>query len=244
LIHYGEKAENVATPDKKVFHGYFITGTDTEIGKTWISLGLMARIQAHGLMVAGMKPVASGCDLTDKGLRNGDACQLREQSSHNPDYTLVNPYAFTPPVAPHIAAELAGITINIDAIIEAYLGLQSKVDRVIVEGVGGWRVPINNEQSLTDLVRALGLPVILVVGLRLGCINHALLSAEAIVADGVELHGWVANQVDPHYENSEATISTLKHKLTVPLLGHVPHLTTLTAQNIASYIDIPIRARS
>jgi dethiobiotin synthetase len=231
-------------PDKKELSGYFITGTDTEIGKTWISLGLMARLQDHGLMVAGMKPVASGCDLTDKGLRNGDACLLREHASDNLDYKLVNPYAFAPPVAPHIAAELSGIKISIDTIIETYQRLVTKTDCVIVEGVGGWRVPLNSEQLLTDLVRALGLPVILVVGLRLGCINHALLSAEAIVADGVELHGWVANQPDPNYENLDASISILKQQLTAPLLGHVPYLTSLTAQNIASYIDIPIDALS
>jgi dethiobiotin synthetase len=234
----------VTTPDETGFHGYFITGTDTEIGKTWVSLGLMAGLQAHGLMVAGMKPVASGCDLTDKGLQNDDACLLREQASHNLDYALVNPYAFAPPVAPHIAAELTGITIRINTIIETYQRLRAKADCVIVEGVGGWRVPLNNEQALADMVRALGLPVILVVGLRLGCINHALLSAEAIAADGIELCGWVANQIDPCYENFEASISTLKHQLTAPLLGHVPYLTSLTAQNIASYIDIPIHAPS
>ena len=230
----------MTTPDETGFHGYFITGTDTEIGKTRVSLGLVAGLQAHGLMVAGMKPVASGCDLTKKGPRNDDACLLREQASHNFDYTLVNPYAFAPPVAPHIAAELTGITIRIDIIIEAYQRLLEKADCVIVEGIGGWRVPLNNEQTLADLVRALGLPVILVVGLRLGCINHALVSAEAIEADGIELHGWVANQIEPCYENIEASIATLKRQLTAPLLGQVPYLTSLTAQNIASYIDIQI----
>jgi dethiobiotin synthetase len=218
--------------------GYFITGTDTESGKTWVSLGLMAVFQAYGLAVVGMKPVASGCDGTKDGLRNSDACLLRDQASLALDYALVNPYSFAPPIAPHIAAQQAGITIDIGKIMDAYRRLQSVADCVIVEGVGGWRVPLNDELTLADLVRALGLPVILVVGLRLGCINHALLSAESIRADGLELCGWVANQTDPDYKNPDATVKTLSSRLGTHLLGHVPYLQGFSAQKLAGNLSV------
>ena len=218
--------------------GYFITGTDTGSGKTWIALGLMAALQAQGRVVAGMKPVASGCELTGRGLRNKDACLLLAQASQRQDYALVNPYAFLPPIAPHIAAEKDGVTIEVTHINKAFQRLQSGVDCTVVEGVGGWRVPLNEKQTLADLVRTLDLPVILVVGLQLGCINHTLLSAEAIQGDGIRLCGWVANQIDPGYENTEATVKILTQKLPAPLLGQVPHLDRMDVSFIASCLRL------
>ena len=224
--------------DAKPDRGYFITGTDTGSGKTWIALGLMAALQAQGRVVAGMKPVASGCEITDKGLRNKDACLLLAQASQRQDYALVNPYAFLPPIAPHIAAEMDGITIEVKHIHEAFQRLQAGVDCTVVEGVGGWRVPLNAKQTLADLVRTLDLPVILVAGLQLGCINHTLLSAEVIQGDGVRLCGWVANQIDPGYENTEATVQTLSEKIPAPLLGQVPHLDRMDVSFIASCLHM------
>jgi dethiobiotin synthetase len=171
--------------------GVFITGTDTDCGKTAISLGLMAALQSRGLHVLGMKPVASGCALEPSGLRNADALRLLEQGSSREHYDWINPYAFGPPIAPHLAAAEAGIEISLTRIVTAYLALEARADWVVVEGVGGWRVPLGPDLSLSDLPSALELPVILVVGLRLGCINHALLTAESIQISDARLIGWI-----------------------------------------------------
>ena len=224
-------------PGNKYPHGYFITATDTDAGKTWVTLGLMAGLRKRGAVVTGMKPVASGCDVTENGLRNKDACLLMEQADVCHDYALVNPYAFIPPVAPHIAARQAGVRIRMERIRSAFQRLRSSSDCTLVEGIGGWRVPLNESETLVDLVRALALPVILIVGMRLGCINHALLSVEAILADDVELRGWVANRIDPGYEHAEDTISTLIHKIPAPLLGQVPYLEKLDADAMAAHLN-------
>ena len=218
--------------------GYFITGTDTEIGKTWVTLGLMSALQKQGQQVLGMKPVASGCEVTDEGLRNDDAMQIMRQASKPQEYSLVNPYAFDPPIAPHIAAVQTGTIIDLDRILSAYKALRAQADTIVVEGVGGWRVPLGNDQSLVDMVKCLQLPVILVVGLRLGCINHALLSAETIIADGVELVGWVANQVAPDYGDMEETLDTLTARIQAPMLAEVAYMNRLDINAIASAIDL------
>ncbi|MEY6434089.1 dethiobiotin synthase [Thioalkalicoccus limnaeus] len=206
--------------------GLFVTGTDTGCGKTEIALALMAAMQAHGRVVLGMKPVASGCEPTPDGLRNPDACRLREQGSCASPYRFVNPYAFGPPIAPHLAAAQVGCRIDLAVIEAAYAELANAAERVIVEGVGGWRVPLGPNLAVGDLPRALGLPVVLVVGLRLGCLNHGLLTAEAIVADGLHLAGWIGNQVDPDMDALAGNVATLTERIPAPCLGLVPWCAT------------------
>ena len=214
--------------------GVFVTGTDTECGKTEISLGLMLLLQQRGLSVLGMKPVASGADLTPEGLRNRDALRLQRQASFEIPYDLVNPWAFEAPIAPHLAAEQQGVTMDLEVVRTAWHALAVRADRVVVEGVGGWRVPLGSSLSVSDLPRMLGLPVILVVGLRLGCVNHALLSADSILASGARLAGWVANCVDPAMLALEQNLVSLRAMLPAPCLGLVPHLETPTPETVAA----------
>jgi dethiobiotin synthetase len=208
--------------DWRQARGLFVTGTDTGCGKTEISLGLMQYFQNRGLRVLGMKPVASGSEPSAHGLRNQDALRLQAQGSLEQPYNRINPYAFELPVAPHLEATRAGRPIELAAIRAGYLGLAAAAERVIVEGVGGWRVPLGAGFDVAGLARALDLPVVLVVGLRLGCLNHALLSAEAILAAGCTLAGWVANRVDPEMLLPEENLATLAERLPVPCLGQVP----------------------
>ena len=203
-------------------NGYFITGTDTGVGKTIVTLAVMELLKQRGFEVAGMKPVASGCDSGTAGLRNSDAVQIRRACSGNLTYLQVNPYAFEPAIAPHIAAARSGETIRIKQIVSAFRDLEKIADRVVVEGVGGWEVPLGNEAMLPDLASRLKLPVILVVGLRLGCINHALLTASAISSNGLDLCGWVANQQLPCMEAMDENINTLRERIDAPLLGVFP----------------------
>lgn len=203
--------------------GLFVTGTDTGIGKTRVSVGLLQALRQRGRRVAGMKPVASGCAMVDGNLRNADAQALQAASSRQWPYEIINPYTFAPPVAPNIAAAEAGTTITVDVIVGAYRQLTAASDWLVVEGVGGWRVPLTAAVQTRDLVRTLDLPVLLVVGLRLGCISHALLTAEAIQADGLSCVGWVANMIEPHYETTEATLATLTRAMAAPLLATVSH---------------------
>ncbi|EGV52811.1 dethiobiotin synthase [Candidatus Endoriftia persephone] len=204
--------------------GFFVTGTDTGCGKTEITLGLMRQMKDSGYRTLGMKPVASGAVPTAAGLRNEDASRIRAESSTAVPYERVNPYAFEPPIAPHLAAQQAGVSIRLETILQAYQWLAAQGDCTVVEGVGGWRVPLAAGLSVSDLPQALQLPVILVVGLRLGCINHALLSAEAILATGVELVGWVANHVDPDMLIQQENLQSLKALMPAPCVGEVPFL--------------------
>ena len=217
--------------------GIFVTGTDTGIGKTVISLGLMQALQAQGLSVAGMKPVASGCEHTPDGLRNDDAVQLQQQSSIPLEYAEVNPYAFEPAIAPHLAAESSGETISTAHIHAAWRSLAARVDCVVVEGVGGWRVPLNAGEEVADLARALQLDVCMVVGLRLGCLNHALLTAAAIESSGCRLAGWVANHLPQAMELPDENINTLKNKLSSPLIGVEPALEPVNVKTVALCLD-------
>jgi dethiobiotin synthetase len=220
-------------------HGYFVTGTDTGVGKTAVTLGLMAYLQAQGKTVAAMKPVASGCERGDKGLVNDDALRLQRQSSVALPYAQVNPYAFEPPIAPHIAAARAGVTISIDTIRAACDAIAGRADCVLVEGAGGWQVPLNGDETLADLAAALGLGVILVVGIRLGCLNHALLTAESIVASGCVPAGWVANRLAPHTDATEENIIALKSRLSFPCLGDVPAMERPSPRQVAAYVTLP-----
>lgn len=219
--------------------GYFVTGTDTGCGKTEVSLALMHKLQSHDQVVLGMKPVASGASLTADGLRNDDALRLQAQGSVNLAYDKVNPYAFAPPVAPHLAAAQAGIEIKIDMIREQYARLSQRADKLVVEGVGGWRVPLGAEQDMAQLAVRLGLPVILVVGLKLGCLNHALLSAESISASGASLIAWVANAVDPEMALLEENVVALESRLDCPCLGVVPWLDNIKTSRVAESLRLP-----
>nr|VFK41222.1 MAG: dethiobiotin synthetase [Candidatus Kentron sp. SD]VFK46955.1 MAG: dethiobiotin synthetase [Candidatus Kentron sp. SD] len=202
----------------------FITGTDTEVGKTWVSLGVMAAFQAAGISAVGMKPVASGCRVTESGLRNEDAQRLLGQSSVPIPYELVNPFAFEPAIAPHIAAAESGRAISLAKIAACYRTLTGLAECCVVEGVGGWQVPLTPTETVADLAARLGLPVILVVGIRLGCINQALLSVESIRRGGNRLLGWIANHSGPGMERSEENILALQERIDAPLLGTIPWL--------------------
>ena len=214
--------------------GVFVTGTDTGIGKTHASVALLRAHRAHGRQAIGMKPVASGCRETPAGLRNDDAEALIAASVPAPAYALCNPFAFLPAIAPHLAARDARVEITLDPIVDAYRQITARADRVVVEGVGGWSVPLSDTLMQADLVRALGVPVVLVVGLRLGCINHALLSARAIVADGCLLAGWIANRVDPSMTAAEDNIATLRARIAAPMLGDIAHAPAISAADLAA----------
>ncbi|MEN8174526.1 MAG: dethiobiotin synthase [Pseudomonadota bacterium] len=218
--------------------GWFVTGTDTGVGKTEIALGLIAGLRAHGLHVMGMKPVASGCEQTSAGLRNPDAARIRLAASELADYELVNPYAFAPPVAPALAAADAARTIRFAPILKAFRVLAERCDRIVVEGVGGWRVPLGPEGEVAELAGQLGLPVILVVGMRLGCLNHALLTAESVLASGLSFAGWVANAIDPGMSHPSENLASLEAHLPAPCLGMVPRLQELRGEQVARHLDV------
>lgn len=201
----------------------FIAGTDTGIGKTHTSCALLHALRAAGHDAVGMKPVASGCDETPEGLRNGDALALQAAGPAGVPYPLINPLSLRDPLSPHLAAAHDGVTITLSPLAQAFAILCAQHAPVVVEGVGGWRVPLAPDLLASELPRAWGLPVILVVGLRLGCLNHALLSARAITADGCELLGWIGNRIDPAMEAVEENLATLRELLPAPCLGVLPH---------------------
>ncbi|HVW69265.1 MAG TPA: dethiobiotin synthase [Steroidobacteraceae bacterium] len=204
--------------------GIFITGTDTEVGKTVVATALARGFVANGLRVAVMKPVASGSRRTAQGLRNEDALALAAASNVAAPYDLINPYCFEPPISPHIAAEEARIPVDLAHIRRNFESLAAGADVVVVEGAGGWLAPIGPRESMADLARALDLPAVLVVGLRLGCINHARLSKLAIEAHGVRFAGWIANCVDPAMSRPKENLETLASVLDAPPLAIVPAL--------------------
>lgn len=197
--------------------GIFVTGTDTGVGKTRVSVSLVEALVRHGLRVSVMKPIASGSEHTPEGLRNADALALAGASNVRCPYATVNPYCFEPAISPHIAAEEAGIAVDMGVIETSFVSLLKGSDFVVVEGAGGWYAPISATQAMADLPRRLGIPVLVVVGLRLGCLNHALLTKRAIEADGAELKGWVANSVDPNLERSAENLGSLAR-----ILGREP----------------------
>ncbi len=224
-----------------MMNSYFITGTDTGCGKTEITLGLMQQLQNRGQRVLGMKPVASGATETAGGLRNQDALRIQAQGSVPVPYSELNPYVFEPPIAPHLAAMQAGEKVELGVIRTHYMSLLAQADYVIVEGAGGWLAPFSREHSAADLALLLSMPAILVVGLRLGCINHALLSVESILASGVRLAGWVANEVEPDMLSRDENIATLRTAITAPCLGVVPHIAQPPcARVIAENLTLPL----
>lgn len=199
--------------------GLFITGTDTECGKTFVARALVRLLRDQGIRVAGQKPVAAGAVYTSEGLRNDDALQLQAESGLDLPYHMVNPYCFEPAIAPHLAAADAGTKIELAPIQRSFAALQAQAEAVIVEGAGGWLVPLGRELDMAGLAAALGLPVVLVVGLRLGCLNHARLTEMAIRAKGVAIAGWVGSQVDPQMARLDDNLATLRDRLTAPCLG-------------------------
>jgi len=217
---------------------FFVTGTDTGVGKTRVSTALLRALRGRGLAVAGMKPVASGAIRTPDGLRNDDALALAAEGSRPWPYETLNPFCFEPAIAPHIAAAEAGIEIRLEPIEQAFRRLQAGSDTVIVEGAGGFLVPLAPGLSFADLPGGLGLEVILVVGLRLGCLNHALLTAEAIAARRLRLAGWVGNQVDPDFARRDANVTALRRQLAAPCLGIVPYAAAGAVDAAATSLDL------
>jgi dethiobiotin synthetase len=201
----------------------FVTGTDTDVGKTRISVAIIELLQRQGKRVAAMKPIASGCELTIDGLRNDDAVQLSQQANVDLPYQLINPYAFEPAIAPHIAAGQVNATIEVAVIKQNFDLIQQQSDAVVVEGAGGWLVPLNQTQTMADLAISLDLPVILVVDIRLGCINHALLTVTAIESTGLKLQGWIANNFGQNPQSIDI-VETLTQRIWAPCLGYVPRL--------------------
>ena len=216
---------------------YFVTGTDTGVGKTLISCALLHAFAAQGLRVAGMKPVAAGCDDDD---HNEDAKQLRAACNILASYGQINPYNFYHPIAPHIAARHVGISVNFERILTSFRELAAQADVVVVEGVGGFKVPLNDKQDTADLAQQLELPVILVVGMRLGCLSHALLTADAIAAYGLRLAGWVANVVNAHMPALRDNIAALEQRLNGPLLGVVEYQALPDAHVVAAQLNIEL----
>src|SRR6478735_2159659 len=210
----GRSATRRSTPSMHDPHG---------IGKTRASVALLHALRAHGARAVGMKPVASGCELGPEGWRNEDALALQAASAGPPAYDDVNPYALPLPLAPELAARDAGVDIRLDRIVAAHARLATAGDVVVVEGVGGWAAPLSASLMQVDVVRALGVPVVLVVGLRLGCLNHSILSARAIVADGCRLLGWVGNAIDPDMACREEHRAMLLSRIQAPCLGWQPH---------------------
>lgn len=219
-------------------HGVFITGTDTGVGKTRVAAALLEGLRMRGIRAVGMKPVAAGCEWVDGQWLNEDAALLAAASGVAAPREWLNPYLLQAPIAPHIAAAREGRRIELAPILSAYKELERLADWVVVEGVGGFRVPLNEHEDTADLAVALGLPVILVVGMRLGCLSHALLTAEAIAARGLSLVGWVANRIDPAMQGYAENRQALQSALKISCLGTVSWQPQNSAGQIAKDLDI------
>lgn len=218
---------------------FFVAGTDTEVGKTFVTAALLASAACRGMRTAAVKPVASGCECTHEGLRNADALLLQEAMTLELPYQQVNPFALEPAIAPHIAAMEAGKRLDVGRMAGVCRGvINAGADLVFIEGAGGWRTPLGPHRFLSDLPRELELPVILVVGMQLGCINHALLTAESIRRDGLQLAGWVANFAHEGMARPEENLATLKALLPAPCLGTVPFDEAADYNAAAAHLDL------
>jgi dethiobiotin synthetase len=201
---------------------FYITGTDTDAGKTWASVALIEAVKGHGHhKVIGMKPIASGCMQTENGLRNDDALKLQAASNVHMDYSIINPYALLDATAPEIAAARQNIRPSLTAILNAYHLCSQRADIVFIEGAGGWLAPLSADIEQVDLVRAVNCPVILIVGMKLGCINHARLTERALLNDGVQCLGWISAEVDPHLPFAHDYFKALERQMQTPLLGRL-----------------------
>ncbi|EPK3134934.1 MULTISPECIES: dethiobiotin synthase [Enterobacter] len=203
---------------------YFVTGTDTEVGKTVASSALLQAARLQGKTTAGYKPVASGSEMTAQGLRNTDALALQRNSTLPLDYAAVNPYTFAEPTSPHIISADEGRPIAFSVLSDGLSALERQADWVLVEGAGGWFTPLSDELTFADWVQREQLPVILVVGVKLGCINHAMLTAQAIQQAGLRLAGWIANDVVAPGKRHQEYLATLRRVLPAPFLGEIPWL--------------------
>jgi len=218
---------------------FFVTGIDTEIGKTFATCALLKAAQKLGLKALGLKPVAAGADMTKDGLRNEDATALISASNVSLPYEVVNPACTPDPISPHLSLRNHSLDLDIGKLVDlCESGLSAQADLTLVEGAGGWRVPLNESETLADFARQLGLPVIMVVGMRLGCLNHAMLTAEAIERDGLQLCGWVANSVDPDMLAHEENIRSLQARLNAPMLGYIPFCSTKNNIDASEFVDI------
>lgn len=217
---------------------FFITGTSTDVGKTIVATAVLECANRSGLSTAAFKPVASGCIETKEGLRNEDALALQQASSCDQSYNEINPIALLPAIAPHIAMEEAGLKITAKQLAEHCRKKPPAADFVIIEGVGGWRVPINQFEDFSQLPVLLNIPVIMVVSMTLGCISHALLTREAIISDGVKLAGWVANITEEEMPRYQENLAILVDRIAEPLLGEIPYLGDNPDRHIAAnYLD-------
>jgi len=224
-------------------HGLFITGTDTGVGKTRIAASLIAAGTRAGLAIAPMKPVASGADYFDLGdgrreLRNDDALALLKAAGDRFEYAAINPYCFEPAISPHIAAMEAGVTVDLARLRAAARDLATKCDCMVVEGAGGWFAPLGPEHSIASLAEALELPVLLVVGLRLGCLNHAMLSRQAIERSGLRLAGWAVSEIDPSMPRREENLMTLRRIFGCEPLLHLPFDPSPRVEAEAAYVAL------
>lgn len=217
----------------------YVTGTDTGAGKTLVSTSILHVLRARGLRAVGMKPVASGCRRMADGWRNDDALLLQAASDPRPSYADLNPYALVQPLAPEVAARDEGVQVQLEPMLRAWTRLAAQADAVVVEGVGGWAAPLSPSLDQCELVNALDLKVVMVVGLRLGCINHARLTANAIAADGARLVGWVASEIDPAMDRIDDSFALLHRRLDVPCWGRLPYREAASAQDMASALRLP-----
>ncbi len=225
-------------PSAQRWRSCFVTGTDTNVGKTLVACALVQALAQRGARVAGMKPVAAGAIMNAGVWRNDDVEQLAAAANVAAEIGQICPYVLEQAVAPHIAAERSGVVLQLPVMLRAYQSLRARCDAVVVEGVGGFRVPLGPGFDSADLARELGLPVVLVVGLRLGCLNHAALTAEAIAARGLTLLGWVANSIDPDMAEAQRNVRTLADLLGAPCLGAVPWLTPARWTQAAAHLDV------
>lgn len=219
-------------------HVFFIAGTDTDVGKTISTKAVLQAFAAKGLTTIGYKPISAGCERTEHGLRNDDALQLMQAATQEVPYEDVNPYALEMPASPHIAALHENVVIDYQILNDKLALNQTHADVVLVEGAGGWRVPISETACLSDWVKQAQLPVILVVGIKLGCLSHALLTAEAIKADGLEIAGWVANRINPGTEHYAELIEVLEKRLGAPKLGEIPYVPGAKRRELGKYINV------
>lgn len=218
---------------------WFVTGTDTEVGKTVASCALLQAAQAAGYRCAGYKPVASGCEITPEGIRNEDALALQRYSAVRLPYDVVNPLAFVEPTSPHIISAVEQRPITAQQLSAGLDAVAQQADWVLTEGAGGWFTPLSDTLTFADWVQQMQMPVILVVGVKLGCINHALLTALAVQSAGLPLAGWIANAIQPPGKRHQEYLATLTRRIPAPLLGEIPHLTGQDFSDVGRFVTLP-----
>ncbi|MDD9194983.1 dethiobiotin synthase [Aliivibrio sp. S3MY1] len=219
---------------------FFVAGTDTDVGKTVSSKAILDALDMKGLNTAAYKPVAAGSEDKGEGVQHSDAIHLRSAANVELSYEEVNPYALLLPASPHIAAKAENVVIDYSVLSQGLAALKEKSDIVLVEGAGGWRVPVSKNDCLSTWVKQEKLPVVLVVGIKLGCLSHAMLTAEAIQHDGLEIIGWVANRVNPGTENYAEIIKMLEDKMPAPKLGEIPYMPSTKRKNMGKYINLDV----